>query len=60
MVLPPNWSANVKLKTIPTNAPMTINPSNPMLITPDFSENTPPIATKISGAAYAIETGTIK
>ena len=46
----PNTSAKVRLNTIPTKAPMTINPSKPILTTPDRSLNTPPKAVKISGA----------
>ena len=41
-------------------APITISPSRPILTTPERSENTPPIAVKIRGAAYEIVIGTIK
>ena len=56
----PNVSAKVRLNKIPMKAPITMSPSNPMLTTPERSENTPPIAVKIRGAAYAIEIGTMK
>src|SRR5690625_2818493 len=46
----PRTCANVKLNTIPTKAPITINPSRPILTTPDRSLKTPPRAVKISGA----------
>jgi len=42
----PNVSTNVRLKTIAENAPITINPSSPILTTPERSEKIPPNAAK--------------
>src|SRR5699024_2270641 len=59
-VHPQKTSENVKLKTIPTNAPMTIKPSNPIFTTPDRSLNTPPNAVNIKGAEKKSAVGTIE
>ena len=45
------YQRNARLNTILENAPITIKPSNPILTTPERSENAPPKAVKISGAA---------
>ena len=47
----PNTSPIDKLKTIELKAPITMIPSSPTLTIPLRSENVPPNAVKINGAA---------